>query len=338
MQHNHADHMVPGHAHLWPKETAGSRMTGRVPTVFEHQDIGEVQSLLVECIDAFQSVDDVYVLGKDNSFVGVMSIKEVYAADKKEKAGKACKRESLISVHPGASQERVVYIALKNNIKAVPVVDEHNTFLGVVPNHTILSILYKEAHEDLLHMAGITHPHAVHSNVIDTPLLISYWHRAPWLFLGLLGGLFSATVIGLFEETLQQNLLLATFIPLIVYMSSAVGMQMETCLIRDLALDHRLRFARYLQRQLLITGLIALTVSAAMYAAMFLLHGDTKLGLVMGVSMAAAVMSSVMTGLLMPYLFSRLRLDPADASGPVATILQDLLSVVIYFSVATWLL
>lgn len=330
--------LIPEHTRAFSHETAGSRMTRKVPTVFEDQKIGDIQTLVFHCIHVFKSIDYVYVLSRDGKLEGVMSMKDVFGAEKKEQVGKACKRSSLVTVHVDASQERVVYLALKNNIKAIPVVDNDGTFLGAVLNDTILTILYKEAHEDLLHMAGITHHDAVHSSVLDTPLLVSFWHRIPWLFIGLMGGLFSASVIGLFENTLEQNLLLATFIPLIVYMSSAVGMQMEACIIRDLALDHHLRFAAYLGRQLCITALIALSVSSVMYAAMYVIHGDTDLGFIMGISMGMAILSSVFTGLLTPYLFSRLRLDPADVSGPLATIAQDLISVTIYFSVATWLL
>lgn len=337
---------MPDHCDLLPNErdrefsheTAGSRMTRKVPTVYEDQKIGDIQSLILHCIHVFRSIDYVYVLDRDGRFVGVMSMKDLYGAGKALKVGKVCKKDSLVSVHPDASQERVVYLALKHNIKAVPVVDEHRLFLGAVLNDTILTILYKEAHEDLLHMAGITHPHAVHSNVLDTPLLTSMFHRLPWLLVGMIGGVLSAKVIGLFENTLQQNLILATFIPLIVYMSDAVGTQMEAYMIRDLARDNELPFVRYFLRQLAIVVLMALLLGGALFVVGSLLYGESSLAATLGISLAAAIASSVCTGLLVPYAFSRMKMDPADASGPIATIMQDLLSVVIYFSVATWLL
>jgi magnesium transporter len=329
---------IPAHGRSFSHESAGSRMTPKVPTVFEGQLIGDIQSLVLHCIHVFKSIDYVYVLSPEGAFVGVMSIKDVYGTEKKRKVGDVCRRTSLVSVHPDASQERVVYLALKNNIKAVPVVDDRQRFLGVVLNDTILTILYKEAHEDLLHLAGITHPHAVHSNVIDAPLLTSFKHRMPWLVIGLAGGMLTASVIGLFEGTLERNILLASFIPLVVYMSSAVGMQMQACVIRDLALEQNLRFGTYLVRQTMVTGLIAMAISVIMYAATVVLHGDHDLGLIMGLSMAVAILSSVVSGLITPYAFSRFKLDPADASGPIATIAQDLLSVVIYFGIATAML
>lgn len=322
----------------WPAETAGHRMTRKVPTVYTDQNVGDIQNFILHCIHVFRSIDYVYVLHRDGTFAGVMSVKDLYGAEKTINVESVCKTSSLITVHPKAHQERVVYLALKNNIKAVPVVDDDDKFLGAVLNDTILTILYKEAHEDLLHMAGITHPHAIHTNVLEASLFTSFRHRAPWLFIGLLGGLLSATIIKFFESTLEQNLLLASFIPLVVYMSSAVGMQMETCFIRDLAIEHKLPFLRYFTRQIAITLCISFFFSLAFMAMLYIFHGDSTLGFIGGISLAIAIISSVFTGLLIPFAFSRMRLDPADVSGPIATIVQDLLSVTIYFSVATWLL
>ncbi len=317
----------------WPPETAGHRMTAKVPIVHPDQTIGDAQTLVFHYIKVFRSVDYIYVVDRHGKLYGVLTIKELYGNPKDVHVGNICKRENLATVHPDTHQERVVYVALKHNIKAVPVTDESKTFLGAVLNDTILSILYKEAHEDLLRLAGV-HPHAAHLSTEDTPVLVSLRHRIPWLFLGMLGGLFSASVIGLFETTLEENLILASFIPLIVYMSSAVGMQMQACVIRDLAMNRAFSFRKYLVRQMAVTFGIAVFFSFALSGILGMLHGNATLGVVIGASMFFAIFSSVGTGLVIPYVFSRVRLDPADVSGPVATIIQDLLSVTIYLGTA----
>jgi magnesium transporter len=160
----------------------------------------------------------------------------------------------------------------------------------------------------------------------------------PWLAAGMLGGILIAKIIGRFEATLSENLILAAFIPLIVYMSDAVGTQMEAFIIRDLATDPGLNFFRYLFRQISIVLIIGLIISAGLFAVSNFFHGDMEISLVLSISMLAAIMSSVITGLCVPFLFSKLSFDPANASGPLATIIQDTLSVFIYFTVATALL
>jgi magnesium transporter len=162
-------------------------------------------------------------------------------------------------------------------------------------------------------------------------------HRLPWLILGLIGGITASHIVSSFEEILQKNLILAAFIPLIVYMSDAVGTQMESFVIRDLAI-HKLKFLKYFAKQLLITASIALLLGLTLFAYTIITQKDPRIALVLSASMFASITSSVLTGLVFPLLFNKLRFDPANASGPIATIIQDIVSVTIYFSVASYLL
>jgi magnesium transporter len=244
----------------------------------------------------------------------------------------------LVTVRPHADQERVVHLALAHTLKAVPVVDKNGAFLGAVLSDTLLQTLYREVSEDMLRLAGIKRSEAMFDNVLKIPLGRSLEHRLPWLLLGLLGGLLAAGIIGRFEHTLAQNLVLAAFIPLMVYMADAVGTQMEAFVIRDLAVNPGLNFLAYLLRHLLVTVLIGIIASILLAAISWFLYGGVKIGLVLGLALFFGISSSVLTGLCIPYMFGRLRLDPANASGPVATIIQDLLSVTIFFLIASWLL
>lgn len=312
-------------------------MTSQVPVATEHQTIGQIHDELKRGSKDFKTINYIYILDADKKLVGTLSIKDIFSHPSDVKAGDACKRSPIVFVHPEAHQERAAYLALQHNIKAIPVVDKNKVFLGEITADSILSILHKEMHEDTLRRAGIRHP-AAHAGTLTTPFLSSLRHRLPWLLVGLAGGVLAARIIGLFESTLSENLVLAAFIPLIVYMSDAVRTQMEAYIIRDLAFDAGLPFLRYFCRQLLVvTGLGALLslVLGVSYAA---IGGDKPIAVVLSVSLLFAVISSVSTGVVVPYVFSRMKLDPADASGPVATILQDMLSIVIYFGIATLLL
>jgi magnesium transporter len=278
------------------------------------------------------------VLDDSGKLTGMLSMHELFRAKDSDRVGKVCQRTSLLWVNPYKHQERAVYKALKHNIKAVPVVDHDRTFLGTIPSDTLLKVLYKETHEDLLRHAGIERSHPLFDNVITMPLWLSVFHRLPWLLIGLLGGILAAKVVGFFEHTLQQNIVLAAFIPLIVYMSDAVGTQMEAFIIRDLAVDRHLKFGRYVFRQLLVVSSVGLVCSGFLYVACLMFYPGTNLAPVVATALFASVLSSIITGLLIPFIFSRFRADPANASGPIATIIQDILSLLIYFAVATIML
>jgi len=135
-----------------------------------------------------------------------------------------------------------------------------------------------------------------------------------------------------------KHRLLAAFIPLIVYMSDAVGTQMEAFVIRDFSLHTRLKFRRYFMRHLVITIAIASTLAVLLFAFSITFHEGIRLAIALSVSLFFSIISSVFTGLFLPLLFRSLRLDPANASGPIATIIQDILSITIYFSIASMLL
>jgi magnesium transporter len=269
--------------------------------------------------------------------VGVVSIKEVFQEQKLTRASQVMVTH-LITVRPHTDQERVVHLALAHDLKAVPVVDRNGVFLGAVLSRALLHTLYRETSEDLLRLAGVKRSEFMFDNVLKLPITKSLEHRAPWLLLGLLGGVLAAGIIGQFEATLQKNLILAAFIPLMVYMADAVGTQMEAFIIRDLAVNPALDFLRYFLRQFIIVCLIGLITSGLLLAISMLLYRDIRVAMVLALSLFIAITSSVVTGLVIPYLFGRLKQDPANASGPVATIVQDILTVTIFFLIASWLL
>ncbi len=175
-------------------------------------------------------------------------------------------------------------------------------------------------------------------DVLKLPLYKSIFHRLPWLIIGLIGGVMAAKVVVGFEEILEKNLFLAAFIPLIVYMSDAVGTQMESFAIRDLAMHSHMKLIRYFLRQLIVVSLMGIILSVCLIFISLLMGQEIRVGITLGISLFAAVMSSLLTGILIPYLFNRIKLDPANASGPIATIIQDLFSVSIYFYIASLLL
>ncbi len=321
----------------WPADSAGHHMMSNVPFARPDQTLGEVQKELHASMTAHETINYIYVLDEEKKLVGVLSIKDLYRHTLATKVKSVCKKE-FVTVKPATHQERVAYLALKHNIKSVPVVDHEGVFLGIIPSDTILTILYKETHEDLLRMSGVHHHKSLFDNVLTLTLWQSIKHRIPWLFIGLLGGIGAAKVVGAFEDILAEHIVLAAFIPLIVYMSGAIGAQMGAFMIRDLAINHQIPFLKYFMRQLIIITCIGICFAFLLFGASMIFYGHLQVSAVLGVSLFAAIVSSVFTGLIIPQFFSALKMDPANGSGPIATIIQDILSIIIYLSVATVLL
>lgn len=317
----------------FPKDSAGRLMTDSVPVVLSDNTISFVENYLLKNTKKLESINYVYVLGKTGVLMGVISVKEIFRQPKDNKISDVMIKD-LVTAHPYTNQERVAHLALKNNIKSIPVVDKDNKFLGVVLGDDILNVLYRESQDDIYHFAGVKHGNFSIDDISAMSIWSSLKHRLPWLVIGLLGGLLAAQVIGLFEETLSENIILAAFIPLVVYMASAVGTQIGFFIVRDLAIRSKINFLLYTWQQLKVILAIGLIISLAVFAITIFIYSDIMVAQALSVAMFLAILSAVITGLFIPYAFSKLRFDPANASGPIATIIQDIMSVTIYLLVA----
>ena len=151
--------------------------------------------------------------------------------------------------------------------------------------------------------------------------------------LGLAGALAAAEVVGSFEAYLQSNVMLAFFIPSIVYFADAVGTQTETVVVRGLSLGVPVR--RIVWRELLTGVLIGVALAAVALPIVLWRWNDPGLALAVGMSVFAACSTATLAAMLLPWLFDAFASDPAFGSGPLATVVQDLLSIWIYLWITT---
>ncbi len=313
-------------------------MTEKIPITDLSSTVGDVEKMLEREMAKFETINYIYVVdGRDNKLKGVITIKEIFR-QRKDKLVRDIMKTELITVRTHTHRKRVAYLALKNNLKAIPVIDKDDNLLGAVSNDTISSIIHNEATEDFLRLAGIHKYNIVLDNIFDLSIFQSFKHRFPWLFIGLLGGIAMSKIINTFEGTIEKNLILAAYIPLVVYMASAVGEQMRIFIVRDFAVNNKFNFNNYFFRHFYVVFLIGILSSVILYILNMFLYGNIEVGFVLSLALLMAILSSVFTGLLIPFLFERIKIDPANASGPIATIIQDTLSVVIYFLIASWML
>jgi len=324
----------------WPKSSAGRKMISQIPLIMPEQTIGDAQAILFKQHDQIETINYFYVIDEKKKFIGVFSIKELFRQKTEKKVKEFMIKTNLVKVEPEKDQERVAYLALHHNLKSIPVVDEDNTLIGIVPSDYILSILEKEISEDLLYLAGIYQPisRLEWKNQLAFPFFMAIKHRLPWLLIGLLGGILVARIIGFFEASLQQNLILAMFIPVIVYMSNATGSQTQAIFLRDLATHTKIPFKKYFLKQLLTCFFLALSCSLLLFLVVAIGWTTLSLAFVLSFSMLISIISASIFALAIPYLLSKFKVDPAFGSGPFTTIVQDILSIIIYFGIANWLL
>ena len=320
----------------YPRFSAGSWMIESFPKVQPSCKIEELEQLLEENAVNYQTIDYIYVVDGENRLLGVASIKDVYAS-KNATMGEIMTTK-LVYVHPSTDQERIVYVALSHGIKAVPVVDKEKHLLGIIPFDVILETFNEEVHEDTLHFGGIFHRVGKDYHTDESSVRTMVKLRVPWLIAGVLGGIVTASIITNFEHVLSTLLALAAFAPVLAYMSDAVGTQSETLAVRSIAINPSMSLKNYLLKELAIAAVLAFVCGGLLSVVALVGWQDPILGLIVGISMFLSIISAVLISTGFPFIFTKINLDPAIASGPFATMISDVVTVTIYFTIATLML
>lgn len=297
--------------------------------------VSKIKNILQEKAKEFASIGYIYVIDENSVLVGVVSLKQILQSSDEITLEKIM-NENVVSIKSHSHQERVIYLALKHGLKAIPVVDKDKHLVGIVTHKTILSIFHHEFREDILRSGGVHHIKEIEA--VDTPVRKLVKARLPSLLLGLFGGLITASIVTSFEGLLNSYIILASFIPAIVYLTDAVGTQSQTLVVRLIAIEPKFSFQQYLFRELKIGFILGASFAILLFAAGLLGWGETNLALIVGASIFISMFFQTFFAAYFSIMLQKLRFDPAIASGPIATIISDITTIVIYFAIATIIL
>jgi magnesium transporter len=314
-------------ASAWP---VADLATTAVPVAAPGDRAGQVVAGLMG--RRFDEADVVAVLCPDGRLAGVARLEDLLAAPPDEPV-EAVMDADPPTVTPGADQEIAAWRAVHHAEGVLAVVGADGRFAGLVPGHRMLGVLLREHDEDMARLGGFLARGRSARTASREPVLRRFWHRLPWLILGLAGAVAAAGIVGGFESELDANTLIAFFIPGVVYMADAVGTQTETIVIRGLSAG--VPVGSMVRREL-ATGVLVGVVLAALFAAIaFPIWGDAEVVGATAIAIFAACATATLVAMALPALLARLGTDPAFGSGPLATVVQDLLSILIYFAVVS---
>lgn len=307
-------------------------MVTNVPTALPKETVKDVLDRLIAPEPTYDTTAYIYVVDEKNVLQGVVSLKD--AINKPHhRTMKSLMSDRLVYVRPYTDQEIVATKAIRHRMKAIPVVDIQKRLMGVVPSRKIFDILHWEHTEDMLRMAGLNAKGSAMRGAIKSGILKMSMLRLPALLVGLFGGIFATSVVEHFQASLESQILLAFFIPIILYLSAAVGTQSGTILIRTLATEN-VKLSKYIVRELVIGLVIATVIGSAMFGVSYLWHGVFPVSLTIGISLFASITTATLLGIFVPYGLYKMKKDPAISGGPLINVIQDIITLTIYFSVA----
>jgi magnesium transporter len=300
-----------------------------VPTT--DPDSSKAEILRILSAKKFSSATHIAVC-RNGIYLGCIRIEDLLPSAPDATALDLMEPDPFKAVH-GMDQEVAAWTEVQKRKTAVAVVAADGSFLGFIPPLSLLQILHQEHEEDLSRLGGYLHTtEQARSSALET-VIKRFVHRLPWLLLGLLGAMFSADIIGRFEADLKEHILLAFFIPAIVYLADAVGTQTETVIVRGLSVGVGLK--QVILRELLTGLIIGLAIATVAFPLLLWRWEQTDVAFGISLSIFAACSTASATAMVIPWALSRMGLDPAYGSGPLATVIQDLLSILIYFIIAT---
>jgi magnesium transporter len=311
-----------------PSRIAWSHATTRVPTTHPEQLAGDVRAALAG--SEFECADDLAVL-RDGRLAGILPIERLLAAAAGDRVS-AIMDADPPAVTPGADQESVAWEMVRRGESSVAVVDGEGRFIGLVPPHRMLRVLLTEHDEDVARIGGYLASTQRARQAAEEPVARRLWHRLPWLLVGLAGAFAAAVIVGEYDEQIEREVLLAFFLPGVVYMSSAIGTQTQTVVIRAFSVGVTMRDT--LLRELICGFLLAVAIAAAFVPIALAGWGEADVAVGVALALLASSLVATLIALSLPWAFQRLGADPAFGSGPLATVLQDIFTIAIYFGVA----
>ena len=316
-------------------ETAGAIMTKELISISSLSTVEEILSKLRDEAPNAEIIYYLYVVDEENKLVGVVSLRDLIIATPTILV-KDIMSTRVVSVPEDMDQEEVGHLIKKYDFLAAPVVSKQNRLLGIVTVDDIMDILEDETTEDFGEISAT-------KGATDLNLsgFVTAKKRAPWIIALMFFGLITAEVIGGFEETLEAVVLLAVFIPMIMDSAGNVGTQSLAVAVRGLALGtiEKGGFWRMIRREFsagVMLGLICMVLITILISLRY--GGNWMLALIVGISIFCTLSVSTVIGATVPLIINKLKLDPAIASGPFITTVNDILGLLIYFSIATSLM
>ena len=329
----------------YDEDEAGGLMSPRYARVRPDMTVDEAISYLrKQAREQLETIYYVYVIDDQQRLVGVVSIKQLFAA-KPDKTVRDVMRADVVSVGEHMDQEAVSRIFARHDLLAIPVVDAERRMKGLVTVDDIVDVVQEEATEDAQKFGGMEALDAPYLKVGFMPMVK---RRAGWLAALFLGEMLTATALAYFEAEIARAVVLALFMPLIISSGGNSGSQASTLVIRAMALGEvKLRdWWRVMRREIgagLMLGVVLGSIGflrIVAWQAVSPIYGEhyVLVALTVLISLVGVVMFGTLAGSLLPFLLRRLGLDPASASAPFVATLSDVTGLIIYFTVAALLL
>lgn len=321
----------------YPEDSAGSIMTTEYLSLRPQMTVEEaIKRIRRTCVDK-ETIYTCYVTDQNRTLIGMLSLKDLLVADDDDIVENIMET-NVICVETHTDQEEVAQSLSKYNFMALPVVDKETRLVGIVTFDDAIDVIEEETTEDIEMMAAIT---PTDKPYLKTSVFEIWKKRIPWLLLLMISATFTTLIISSFESALAAQLVLTSFIPMIMGTGGNSGSQSSVTIIRGLSLDE-IEFSDILKviwKETRVAILCGLTLAVANFFKLILFEGvEVAISLTISLTLLITVLVAKIIGSSLPMLAKKIGFDPAVMASPLITTMVDALSLLVYFTTATALL
>jgi len=318
----------------YPDDTAGAVMTTEFVVLKADKTVGETLEELRDLGPDAETIYYLYVIDASGRLVGVVSLRDLIVSRLDARIADIMGRR-VVSANVLTDQEDLARTVQKYDLLALPVVDDEEKLLGIITVDDVMDVIERETTEDFEELSATKGSSDINMGPVEAAK-----KRAPWIISLMFLGMITASTIGGFEETLETIVLLAVFMPLVMGSAGNAATQSLVVTVRSIALGtiNRKNVMKMVRREFGIGVILGVVCMIVIFGVITFLYDNALIGIIVGISIFAALSVATIVGTLIPLLINRLKLDPAVASGPFITTLMDNLGLIIYFTVATSML
>ncbi|GIR13046.1 MAG: magnesium transporter MgtE [Cryomorphaceae bacterium] len=311
----------------YPENTAGGLMAKELIKVNEKWAVLRCVREMRKQAEEVDNVYTIYVVDDDDVLLGTLSLKKLLLSTEKTFI-KNIYNEKVFSVKANSDDEEVANIMEKYDLIVLPVVDDLNRLIGRITIDDVVDVMKEEAMEDYNKASGISEQVDASDNVLTLTRA-----RLPWLLIGLMGGIMGAEVIGIFD--IENNIELAFFTPLIAAMGGNVGVQSAAIIVQGLASNNlgMDSLAQRLIKELGVALLNGIICSGLIMIITSLIGYPYSISFTVSISLMAVIIFAALFGTFIPLVLDKYKIDPALATGPFITTVNDVLGLFIYFMI-----
>ena len=311
----------------YPENTAGGLMAKELIKVNEKWAVLRCVREMRKQAEEVDKVYTIYVVDDDDVLLGTLSLKKLLLSPEKTFI-KNIYNEKVFSVKANSDDEEVANIMEKYDLIVLPVVDDLNRLIGRITIDDVVDVMKEEAMEDYNKASGISEQVDASDNIITLTRA-----RLPWLLIGLIGGIMGAEVIGIFD--IENNIELAFFTPLIAAMGGNVGVQSAAIIVQGLASNNlgMDSLAQRLIKELGVALLNGIICSGLIMIITSLIGYPNSISFTVSISLMAVIIFAALFGTFIPLVLDKYKIDPALATGPFITTMNDVLGLFIYFMI-----